>query len=233
VFRSVRILVLAGVSTLTAVPVLAQYPYPPYGWGYRYDITGSARIQVDPEKAEVYVDGYFVGIADDFDGAFQRLHVEAGEHELQIHLEGYRTIRQKVLFRPRTTLKVTYVMEPLAAGEVQEPRPKPDESARGATERRPMPGYGRRQSAQFGTLVLRVQPADAVILIDGEEWKLAEGEDQFSVDLPEGPHRVEIRKDGFRTYVRMFDVRRGRTVTLNVSLTAGRDGIYGLSRGLE
>jgi hypothetical protein len=209
--------ILIGVCA-TARPVHAQYPYPPYGWAYRYDDTGSARIQGTPKQAEVYVDGYYVGTVDDFDGALQRLHVERGEHVLLIYLEGYRTIREKVLFTRGGTLKLSYAMQPLAAGEAQEPRPKPDEQPSRQTA-----GYGRGSTGQFGTLELRVRPVDATLLIDGEEWTLPEGQDRFFVDLSEGAHRVEVRKEGFVTYVRTVEVRRGRAVTLNVSLTAGRD----------
>ena len=83
---------------------------PPYGFGY--DPTGSARIEIKPREAEVYVDGYLVGTVDDFDGSMQRLHLPYGEHEIQIYLPGYRTIREKVLFRPGATLKLSSVMEP-------------------------------------------------------------------------------------------------------------------------
>ena len=200
----------------------AQYPYPPYAYGVRtYDGTGSARIQVTPRDAEVYVDGYFVGVVDDFDGYLQRLHVEAGEHELQFYLDGYRTIRQKVLFTPGGTLRITHAMEPLGPGEVKEAKPQPDPAARAQHDpsRRESRQYGRDQSSNFGTLSLGVQPDDAVVLIDGEEWDRPEGERRFVVDLAEGPHRIEVRKEGLRTYVRTIQVRRGQTVTLNVSLT--------------
>ena len=199
-----------------------QYPYPPYGWHRPvYDRTGSARLQVTPRTAEVYVDGYFVGVVDDFDGVLQRLHVPAGEHEIVFHLEGYRTIRQKALFRPGATLKMTFTMQPLGPGEQSDPRPSPDPNARARHDpsRRQ---YGRAPQAGFGALSLRVQPEDAVVLIDGEEWDRPEGEDQFLIDLPEGPHRLEVRKDGFRTYMRTIEIRRGQTITLNVSLTGGR-----------
>jgi len=201
-----------------------QYPYPPYGYRVPvYDRTGSARLQVTPREAEVYVDGYFVGLVDDFDGYLQRLHVEAGEHELQIYLEGYRTFRQKVRFTPGTTLKITHAMEPLDAGEAHEPKPQPDPSPRAEGEpgRRPSRQYGRAQPSAFGTLSLRVQPEDAVVVIDGEVWERPEGESRFFVDLAEGPHQLEVRKDGYRTYVRTIQVRRGQTLTLNVSLTTG------------
>jgi hypothetical protein len=117
-------------------PYYAQYPYP-YGRYYR-DYTSSARLEVKPREAEVFIDGYFVGTVDDYDGWLQRLHIEPGEHELVIYLKGHRTFRQNVLFRPGATLKVEHIMQPLAAGDTEEPRPVPDRTAgRGPVRRDP------------------------------------------------------------------------------------------------
>ena len=88
----------------------------------------SARLQVKPRHAEVFIDGYFVGTVDDFDGWSQRLNVEPGEHELIIYLAGHRTYRQPVLFRPGATIKIEHVMQPLAAGDPDEGRPQPPQS---------------------------------------------------------------------------------------------------------
>jgi hypothetical protein len=201
-----------------------QYRYPPYGWRRYYDNTGSARLQVTPRNAEVFLDGYFVGTVDDFDGYLQRLHAPAGEHELTVHLEGYKSYREKVLLRPGATLKITHVLQPLGPGEASEPRPAPDPNARVQSDpnRRPARPYQRGEESNFGTLSLRVQPDDAVVLIDGEEWDRPAGEDRLTIDLAEGTHRLEVRKDGFRSYMRTVDIRRGQTVTLNVSLATGR-----------
>jgi hypothetical protein len=76
-------------------------------------------------------------------------------------------------------------------------------------------------SPDFGTLSIRVTPGDATILIDGEVWDRPGGEDRFSIDLPAGSHKVEVRKTGYGTYVRNIDVTGGRIVTLNVGLTTG------------
>ena len=212
------------------------YGYPPY-WGGYYDDRGAARIQVTPREADVFVDGYFVGKVDEFDGNLQRLHVEAGEHELTVYHEGYHPIREKVLFRRGQTLKLQYEMQPLAPGEPAPPRPTPDPNARpertpSGRAMRPYPRdpqserpYPPGQQSDFGTLSLRIQPRDAVVLVDGEEWDRPEGEDRFSIELPEGQHRLEVRKDGFRTYVRTIEVRRGQVITLNVSLTSGGAGL--------
>jgi hypothetical protein len=199
-----------------------QYPYPPYRYAY-FDNRGSARLQVTPRNAQVFVDGYYVGLVDDFDGYLQRLHVEPGEHELQIYLEGYRTIREKVLFRPGATLKVAYTMQPLAAGEANETRPAPDPNARAQYDpnRRPGDRSGRPPQGDFGTLSLRVQPDDATVIVDGQEWDRPAGENRFLIDLPEGTHQLEVRKEGLKPYTRTIQVRRGETLTLNVSLSGG------------
>ena len=37
-----------------------------------------------PRDAAVYVDGYYAGIVDDFDGVFQRLTLEVGPHRIEL-----------------------------------------------------------------------------------------------------------------------------------------------------
>ena len=42
------------------------------------------RFDVKPNDASVYVDGYYAGVVDDFDGAFQRLRTAPGGHEIEL-----------------------------------------------------------------------------------------------------------------------------------------------------
>jgi len=108
-----------------------QYPWGPYPYGfppygsYNIDPGSALRLQVKPHEAEVYVDGYYAGIVDDFDGTFQRLRVRPGQHEIVLYLDGYRTVHQKLLLTRNNTFKVKYTMEPLGAGEQPEARPQP------------------------------------------------------------------------------------------------------------
>jgi hypothetical protein len=120
----------AAVAIALLVPARAdaqwRYPYPyPYG-GYARSLA-SVRVLVTPKEAQVYVDGYYAGIVDDFDGLFQRLHVPAGEHEFVLYLDGYRTVHQKVYLTPDATYKLRYTMEKNLAGEASEPPPAPPE----------------------------------------------------------------------------------------------------------
>jgi hypothetical protein len=60
---------------------------PYYGQGVyvrTYRDTGSVRLLVDEEKTRVYVDGYYAGIVDDYDGVFQHLNLEPGTHQIEI-----------------------------------------------------------------------------------------------------------------------------------------------------
>lgn len=233
--------------------------YPSFGWGpawyygAAFDPTSEIRLQVTPKQAEVFVDGYLAGTVDDFDGAFQRLRLMPGEHELVIYLDGYRTVRQKLLLTAGADFKVRHVMEPLAPGEVPDPRPQPL-----APPPTPQAGYGpqapqwpdfppapsdpRRapvppqppapqqppvpqqppppQAQGFGTLSIRVQPPGADVLVDGERWVGPEGTDRLDLQLGEGLHRVDVHKDGFRSYSTEVEVRRGERTSLNVSLPA-------------
>jgi PEGA domain len=75
-------------------PYYYGYPYA-YGGYYppAYVVPGSAayggvRIQGAPRNAEVYVDGNYAGVVDDYDGAFQRLDLEPGSHEIEIRGPG-------------------------------------------------------------------------------------------------------------------------------------------------
>jgi PEGA domain-containing protein len=228
--------------------------YPPYPYPYyHYDPGASLRLEVKPQDAEVYVDGYFAGVVDDFDGVFQRLPVTPGEHDIELYLDGYRSVHQKVTASRRNTLKLKYVMEKLGPGEQQEPRPQPPNPPPGTVEtyqaQPPQPGVpqagppqpmppqsrapGRRlppppaqppgparspEASDYGTLAIRVQPADADVVIDGEKWHGPESQDRLIVDVAEGRHTVEIQKAGYRTYVTEVQVRRGDTTTLNVSM---------------
>ena len=75
------------------------------------------------------------------------------------------------------------------------------------------------RATRFGTLLIRVQPSGADILIDGELWEGPEGSERLAVQVPEGRRVVEIRRTGYRGFSTEVEVRGGESVPLNVSLT--------------
>lgn len=86
------------------------YGYSPYYYGTRYGYgvanhyLGAVRLQVRPRHAEVFVDGYYVGQVDDFDGVFQRLRLEDGAYEIAIEAPGYEPLVFEIRLVPGQTI---------------------------------------------------------------------------------------------------------------------------------
>jgi hypothetical protein len=76
----------------------------PYG-SYGYPV-GELRLKVHPRDAQVYIDGYYAGRVDEFDGVFQSLRLEEGEYQVEIVLPGYEPLAFDVRIFPGE--KTTY-----------------------------------------------------------------------------------------------------------------------------
>jgi hypothetical protein len=91
----------------------AAYGYPAYGYpsaGYGYYAIapgrayGAVRIADAPPNAQVFVDGYYAGVVDDYDGVFQHLNLEAGSHRIEIEVPGYPPMAVDVFVEPGRTI---------------------------------------------------------------------------------------------------------------------------------
>ena len=198
-----------------------RYPYTYGGYRYAYRETGSVRLLVDPPETRDYVDGYYAGVVDDFDGVFQRLHISPGRHEIALKLEGYRAHRVKLYVPVGHTLKIRHDMV-RGSGEdaAEDLGGGPD---REAYERRSESGEDRDdedtedvEAADAGTLRLSVRPDDASIYVDGEFRGTPR--QARNIRLTPGRHRIEVVRPGFRTFEREVELRPGRTVELEVEL---------------
>jgi len=70
-------------------------------------------LKVKPREADVFVDGYYAGRVDDFDGVFQRLRVESGPHRIEIRADGYEDLAFEVRILPDDTTTYTGTMNKL------------------------------------------------------------------------------------------------------------------------
>jgi len=120
------------------------YGYPDWPYDYSSNITGDLKTDITPKQTEVYVDGYYAGVADDFDGAFQHLYTSLGGHAVTLRLEGYRTVTRNIYVRPNSTYKLKETMEKLAPGEVSEPVPAQTLPTGGSDGTTPKPDGGPR-----------------------------------------------------------------------------------------
>ena len=68
-----------------------------------YRDNGSLRLKINPKQAQIYIDGYFVGVVDSYDGAFQKLGLEGGGHKVELKADGYEPLQFEVLVTPGET----------------------------------------------------------------------------------------------------------------------------------
>lgn len=85
-------------------------PYGYYGAGYGYGNHdgnwGAVKTDVDPEEARVYLDGKYIGAADDFDGWPDKLYLRPGRYRLEFRLSGYEPKVLDVEVHPGQELKI-------------------------------------------------------------------------------------------------------------------------------
>lgn len=72
---------------------------------------GYLRLQIEPPGAHVYIDGFFVGAAEDLPS---RLPLEPGPHRVEIRADGFETVAFDVRVRPLETLTFTKELGRLA-----------------------------------------------------------------------------------------------------------------------
>ena len=95
-----------------------SYYYNAYGYGAPYPWAagsydaGGIRLKVDPRDAEVFVDGYYAGLVDDFDGLFQALKVAPGGHKIEIQMSGFHDLQLDVHVQPGRTVTLSEQMRP-------------------------------------------------------------------------------------------------------------------------
>ena len=205
------------------------YRHYPFSVGFSFlggprDPRGVVRFQVHPKNTEVYIDGYYAGIVDDFG----KLRLEPGPHDITLYLDGHRVFEETLYSTAGSTVKIHHEMEPLGPGEPVPLRPAvPGRGTRTtpapASRSTPAPPSSMTTpssgtSSEYGELVLRSQPSEPEVWIDGERWHFSGGTERLSVHLPAGSYELQLRKGGFEPFVTRVDVFPGETTALNVRL---------------
>jgi hypothetical protein len=89
--------------------------YAPYGGypAYPYPhVAGAVRLKIRPRDAQVFVDGYYAGLVNDFDGMFQSLKLEAGGHKIAVRMPGFADLELDVHVQPGRTITLEEFLQP-------------------------------------------------------------------------------------------------------------------------
>lgn len=74
---------------------------------------GGISFDIGPANAQVYVDGVFAGVVEDFDARSEPLLLAPGTHYVEIRLAGYRTVSFDVTITPGEITPYQGTLEPL------------------------------------------------------------------------------------------------------------------------
>jgi hypothetical protein len=91
---------------------------------------GAVELNVKPNRADVWVDGKYVGEARDLDGYPSYLWLAEGEHRVAVHKGGFQVFDEPINVHRGMKTQIKLKMQP---GDSPPPGPKPAEKA--ATEK--------------------------------------------------------------------------------------------------
>jgi hypothetical protein len=222
----------------------------PYSDTYRYrpDYSRSGRaygaldLDVKPENAEIYVDGRFVGIADNFDGFPSYLWLEEGSYEISLYLSGFQTVTRQLSVTPEAivdiddrlvpgdSIKPVAAALPAESAGDQEWARKEDEwrdrardyKARKRAEAEP--GVGSLDvRGEPGRVHLSIAPGDASVYLDGRLLGSAADLTRLHAGLIVNPgrHELQVVHPDYESSNVAFSVDSGKDEKVEVHLERG------------
>ena len=221
------------------------YYYSPYYWGVPYYVPrrayqehklGAFDLNVRPKKAEVYLDGQYIGTAGRYDGFPDHLWLEEGSYELIFYRPGLGTERRVLSIYPGVVVDVRLQLVPgesvapselstvdRSEGAMAEVRSAYEQQARAASPAPPPASAELDTRGVPGRVRLSVLPADASVYLDGR--LLGSGDElgrlHAGLVVEAGSHLIEVVRPGYATEQVEFAVEEGAEVELEVLLKAG------------
>ena len=65
---------------------------------------GGLQLDIDPRRAQVFVDGTYAGLVEEFSGYFHHLELPAGPHDISVVASGYEPLSFQVIVSPGATM---------------------------------------------------------------------------------------------------------------------------------
>ena len=75
---------------------------------------GALVLQEVPDTAQVFVDGYYIGFAEEFGPGRRAIDLDAGAHRIELRAPGYETLNFSVMIAPNGIVRYRGAMQPTA-----------------------------------------------------------------------------------------------------------------------
>lgn len=218
--------------------------YHPYYTGGAYYGYGEVRAEVKPQTAKVFVDGDYVGVADDFDGWWQSLPLEPGKHRLVFREAGFAPYAVTLRILPGESYHIKYTLQQgddnISDQDMRADRDRGHDRDdydrnyrnedqyqnrdRNYDQRRPSErsrdeyrGPAEQDHSGQRELTLQIQPGDATIYVDGNYY--GTGKDGgVRVRLTNGSHRIEVVRPGYQSFEKDIQVNENSVSSMTIML---------------
>jgi hypothetical protein len=190
-------ILLAGLLLLSAAAWSKDHYFGAAGGEW-----GKLKTRATPDRAAVFVDGQFVGHADQFNGPGQELFLHPGEHEIRFSLTYYNDFSTRVNIQPNQT---TVIRQNLDASTEQRPRPP------------------------FGTIKFRCTTlCKAAVLVNGRFLAHADEMNgpRQRMELERGTYKIELLQAGYQPFETTVTVEPNQTTWIEVNLVPDGSNIY-------
>ncbi len=196
---------------------------PPYDIGVRQTAPDEWRVVllVEPDDAEVLLNGKFIGEAYEFSSAKSALRLSSNYHELVVKRDGYKeeVVDLRDYSTQDITLRLNLRKKQVYSGYRKETRKedpegktvKPEYTAKKAEEKTPPP---QPETTEFEEKVvsvkvtLEISPKEASIYLDGKFWGIAPESGKIeNLRFKRGTYTLEVVKPGYKTAKEVIKVK--------------------------
>lgn len=167
-------------------------------------IYGAIDCDVLPEEARVYVNGEYLGIADQFDGWPRFLYIQAGKYDISFKLEGYEDLNLKVEVIPNKIIRIKEKMKRIPPSQFKEEKVE----------------EFKVKKISKGKISISIFPEEAVLYLDGKFWITAQEIARLHnpLQIDEGKHIIDVVCPGYENFKKEIDIKSGEYLELNIVL---------------
>ena len=234
-------IVYVWIMVLVLIMIGCTIPYPYDNWNVDYS-DYRVILLVNPDDADVLLDGKFIGAAYEFASSSAPLRLHSKSHELVIKKEGYKeelinlsdystpdiTVRLKMIEERayyRSPMKKRTGIEKSVESKakntepeyVPEPKTEPEESLEKmeAEEARENEYTNKIEPVN---ITLEIEPREAAIYLNGKFWGISPESGVIdNLRLEPGKYILEVVKPGYQSFKQELDIK-DQELKLNIKL---------------
>lgn len=218
--KTIYLLLLALVIVFSSCTL--HIPYGPYDQPYR---TVRVVLHIEPDDAQVLLNGRYVGEAFEFSTTDSAMRLRSRDSEIIIKKEGYIEevidlydySSQNIAVNLKLRKDKGYVREkPVTERSLPtKPIPKTVKEKDFAEE----PEDVNVKKFRLIKIILDIQPPEAAIYLNGKFWGISPAKGKIeNLRLKPGKHTLEIVKPGYQAYKKQLDLSDQKELNLSIKL---------------